>query len=80
MYVCTREREREIMESFELFLCECLLHLMYLSRFETESAKVGKSSFAFAWVLDETGEERHRCVCRGFADVCACMHGCHLNT
>ena len=62
MYVCTHEREREIMESFELFLCECLLHLMYLSRFETESAKVGKSSFAFAWVLDETGEERHRCV------------------
>ena len=78
MYVCTREREREY--PVELFLFECLFHLMYLSRFETESAKVGKSSFAFAWVLDETGEERHRCVCRGFVGVCACMHGYPLNT
>ena len=29
-------------------------------RYEQESQKVGKGSFAFAWVLDETGEERHR--------------------
>ena len=27
-----------------------------------ESKKLGKSSFAFAWVLDETGEERERGV------------------
>ncbi len=31
-----------------------------LSRYEQESQKIGKGSFAFAWVLDETGEERHR--------------------
>ena len=30
--------------------------------FLQESKKVGKSSFAFAWVLDETGEERERGV------------------
>ena len=29
-------------------------------RYEQESQKVGKSSFAYAWILDETGEERHR--------------------
>ena len=29
-------------------------------RYEQESQKVGKGSFAYAWVLDETGEERHR--------------------
>lgn len=29
-------------------------------RYEKESTKVGKASFAFAWVLDETGEERNR--------------------
>ncbi len=33
---------------------------MYIYRYEQESQKVGKGSFAFAWVLDETGEERHR--------------------
>jgi len=27
-----------------------------------ESKKLGKSSFAYAWVLDETGEERSRGV------------------
>ena len=31
-----------------------------LPRYEQESQKFGKSSFAYAWVLDETGEERHR--------------------
>ena len=29
-------------------------------RNEVESQKVGKGSFAYAWVLDETGEERSR--------------------
>ena len=29
-------------------------------RYEQESQKVGKGSFAYAWILDETGEERHR--------------------
>lgn len=32
----------------------------FWSRYEQESQKAGKSSFAYAWVLDETGEERHR--------------------
>lgn len=31
-----------------------------MHKFEKESSKVGKASFAFAWVLDETGEERNR--------------------
>jgi len=44
-------------------------HLLYLlgevkertmKKYEHESQKIGKSSFAFAWVLDETGEERSR--------------------
>ena len=34
---------------------------------------MGKSSFAFAWVLDETGEERHRLVC---VCVCVCVCAC----
>ena len=29
-------------------------------RYENESRKAGKASFAYAWVLDETGEERSR--------------------
>ena len=29
-------------------------------RYEKDSTKVGKASFAFAWVLDETEEERNR--------------------
>jgi elongation factor 1 alpha-like protein len=42
-----------------------------MHKYETESAKIGKSSFAFAWILDETGEERHRGItmdiaCRRF--------------
>lgn len=28
--------------------------------YEVESKKAGKASFAYAWVLDETGEERER--------------------
>ena len=44
-------------------------HLLYLlgqvnqrqmHKYETESKKKGKASFAYAWVLDETGEERER--------------------
>ena len=31
-----------------------------MCRYEQQSQKAGKGSFAFAWVLDETGEERHR--------------------
>ncbi|XP_069579651.1 HBS1-like protein isoform X1 [Brachyistius frenatus] len=46
-------------------------HLLYLlgnvnkrtmHKYEQESKKVGKASFAYAWVLDETGEERDRGV------------------
>ncbi|KAI7832726.1 P-loop containing nucleoside triphosphate hydrolase protein [Gamsiella multidivaricata] len=44
-------------------------HLLYLQgevtektirKHEREAQKIGKASFAFAWVLDETGEERAR--------------------
>ena len=31
-----------------------------LGTYETESKKAGKASFAYAWILDETGEERDR--------------------
>ncbi|XP_012257133.2 protein HBS1 [Athalia rosae] len=31
-----------------------------MHKFQTESKKIGKQSFAYAWVLDETGEERER--------------------
>ncbi|KAH9515292.1 HBS1-like protein, partial [Bulinus truncatus] len=46
-------------------------HLLYqlgnvnkktMHKYEQESKKIGKSSFAFAWVLDETDEERERGV------------------
>jgi elongation factor 1 alpha-like protein len=30
-----------------------------MHRFEQDSRKAGKSSFAYAWVLDETEEERY---------------------
>uniref|UniRef100_A0A8C4QLD9 HBS1-like translational GTPase n=1 Tax=Eptatretus burgeri TaxID=7764 RepID=A0A8C4QLD9_EPTBU len=33
-----------------------------MHRYEQESKKAGKASFAYAWVLDETGEERERGV------------------
>lgn len=33
-----------------------------MHKYEQESRKIGKSSFAFAWVLDETDEERSRGV------------------
>lgn len=44
-------------------------HLLFLQgnvdkkimhKYKTESQKLGKSSFAYAWVLDQTGEERDR--------------------
>lgn len=44
-------------------------HMLYLlgnvnkrtmHKYEQESKKAGKASFAYAWVLDETGEERER--------------------
>ncbi|KAI8877204.1 hypothetical protein K501DRAFT_298387 [Backusella circina FSU 941] len=31
-----------------------------MKKFERDSKKIGKGSFAYAWVLDETGEERDR--------------------
>ncbi|RHZ72463.1 hypothetical protein Glove_242g84 [Diversispora epigaea] len=46
-------------------------HLLYLlgevnektmKKYERDSSKIGKSSFSFAWVLDETNEERTRGV------------------
>ena len=45
-------------------------HLLYrlgnvqqriMHKFEQESRKMGKSSFAYAWILDETEEERLGC-------------------
>lgn len=46
-------------------------HLLYeighvndrtMKKYERDSQKIGKGSFAYAWVLDETGEERDRYV------------------
>lgn len=34
--------------------------VFFAPRYEQESQKAGKGSFAYAWILDETGEERHR--------------------
>lgn len=31
-----------------------------MHKYEQESKKLGKQSFVYAWVLDETGEERER--------------------
>jgi translation elongation factor EF-1alpha len=31
-----------------------------MQKYERDSQKIGKGSFAYAWVLDETGEERDR--------------------
>lgn len=30
-----------------------------IHKYQQESKKIGKQSFAYAWVLDETGEERY---------------------
>ncbi|XP_060081128.1 HBS1-like protein isoform X1 [Ylistrum balloti] len=40
-----------------------------MHKFEQESKKVGKGSFAFAWVLDETEEERSRGVTMDIAQT-----------
>lgn len=31
-----------------------------MHKYEQDSKKLGKQSFMYAWVLDETGEERNR--------------------
>ena len=55
-------------------------HLLYqlgnvnkrlMHKYEQESKKVGKSSFAYAWVLDETEEER-------FVDIIAKITGLQI--
>ena len=58
-------------------------------RYEKDSSKVGKASFAFAWVLDETGEERNRYLylrlylysfsddIQGYNDGCRSTHICY---
>uniref|UniRef100_A0A0N5A9U3 Tr-type G domain-containing protein n=1 Tax=Syphacia muris TaxID=451379 RepID=A0A0N5A9U3_9BILA len=54
-------------------------HLMYmmgyvdnktLHKYKQEASKTGKASFAFAWVLDETQEERERGVTMDIARTC----------
>lgn len=57
-----------------------------MHKYERDSQKAGKGSFAFAWVLDETGEERERYVPHAFAYSCvsciSALHhvpGCHCN-
>lgn len=37
-----------------------------MHKYEKESKKIGKQSFMYAWVLDETGEERSRGECWDF--------------
>jgi len=37
-----------------------LIFFFDLGTYEMESKKAGKASFAYAWILDETGEERER--------------------
>lgn len=41
-----------------------------MHRFETDSQKVGKASFKYAWVLDETAEERERGITMDVGSVC----------
>ena len=36
--------------------------IIYICRYEMDSKKLGKASFMYAWVLDETEEERSRGV------------------
>lgn len=38
----------------------CVVKSLTVHTYEMESKKAGKASFAYAWVLDETGEERER--------------------
>ena len=59
-------------------------HLLYqlgfvskkaMHKFEQDSRKAGKGSFAYAWVLDETEEERQEIILI-YASMCAlvCVH------
>ncbi|KAL3313869.1 HBS1-like protein [Cichlidogyrus casuarinus] len=41
-----------------------------LAKFQWEAQKTGKASFAFAWVLDQTSEERERGVTMDIAHTC----------
>lgn len=50
-------------------------HLLYalgqvnqktMHKYEQESKKVGKQSFVYAWILDETGEERYVVLLKSF--------------
>lgn len=50
-----------------------------MHKYEQESKKIGKQSFMYAWVLDETGEERARgelFFVRGFSLYDTCFWGC----
>ncbi len=40
-----------------------------MHKYEQESKKIGKASFAYAWVLDETEEERSRGVTMDIAQT-----------
>jgi elongation factor 1 alpha-like protein len=42
-----------------------------IKKYEREAQKIGKSSFAYAWVLDETGEERSRYLQLLFLIACS---------
>lgn len=46
----------------EVHECEFLFQVnqRVMHKYEQESKKLGKQSFMYAWVLDETGEERNR--------------------
>lgn len=41
-----------------------------MHKFEKDSQKVGKASFKYAWVLDETAEERERGITMDVGSVC----------
>ncbi len=66
MYICAYDRGLApvVTRMYVYLLAYTYVHdmtvIFLLSRYEQESQKAGKSSFAYAWVLDETGEERHR--------------------
>ena len=45
---------------FSQFLPIIQVNQRQMHKYEQESKKQGKASFAYAWVLDETGEERQR--------------------
>nr|CAG8517657.1 15756_t:CDS:10 [Entrophospora candida] len=64
-----RNAEKESLNLVIIGKSTLMGHLLYLlgevndktmKKYERESSKIGKSSFAYAWVLDETEEERNR--------------------